>query len=122
MQLHQVAQRATDLDRAAAFYQRLLGAPPIAVFDPPGLVFFDLGGTRLLVDRNAPSALIYLRVDDVRQAIERLRADGVTVESEPHVIFHDAQGTFGARGDDEWMAFIRDSEDNVVGLASRHPA
>ena len=122
MQLHQVAQRATDLDRAAAFYQRLLGAPPIAVFDPPGLVFFDLGGTRLLVDRNAPSALIYLRVDDVRQAIERLRADGVTVESEPHVIFHDAQGTFGARGDDEWMAFIRDSEDNVVGLASRLPA
>jgi methylmalonyl-CoA/ethylmalonyl-CoA epimerase len=121
MRLHQVAQRATDLGRASAFYERLLGVPPIATFDPPGLVFFDLAGTRLLVDRNAPSALIYLRVDDVREAVERLRADGVTIESEPHVIFSDAQGTFGAAGEDEWMAFIRDSEDNVVGLASRLP-
>jgi methylmalonyl-CoA/ethylmalonyl-CoA epimerase len=122
MLLHQVAQRATDLDRAAEFYQRLLGAAPIATFDPPGLVFFDLGGTRLLVDRNAPSGLIYLRVDDVRDAVERLRADGVTIESEPHVIFSDEQGLFGTAGQDEWMAFIRDSEDNMVGLASRHPA
>jgi methylmalonyl-CoA/ethylmalonyl-CoA epimerase len=120
--LHQVAQRATDLGRAAAFYERLLGAPPIATFDPPGLVFFDLGGTRLLLDRVAPSGLIYLRVDDVREAVERLRADGVTIESEPHVIFSDEQGTFGPAGDDEWMAFVRDSEDNVVGLASRTPA
>jgi methylmalonyl-CoA/ethylmalonyl-CoA epimerase len=117
--LHQVAQRATDLGRAAAFYERLLGTPPIATFDPPGLVFFDLGGTRLLVDRNAPSALIYLRVDDVREAVERLRVDGVTIENEPHVIFSDEHGTFGAAGEDEWMAFIRDSEGNLVGLASR---
>ena len=36
----QVAQHAEDLDRAAAFYTRLLGAPPAARFDPPGLVFF----------------------------------------------------------------------------------
>jgi catechol 2,3-dioxygenase-like lactoylglutathione lyase family enzyme len=35
--LAQVAQHAADLDRAAAFYTRLLGAAPIARFDPPGL-------------------------------------------------------------------------------------
>lgn len=121
MLLHQVAQRAVDLDRAVAFYTRLLSVEPLAVFDPPGLAFFRLEGTRLLLDRGAPSALIYLRVDDVRTSIERLRADGVTVDTEPHVIFRDEQGTFGPAGHDEWMAFIRDSEGNQVGLASQNP-
>lgn len=121
MQLHQVAQRATELDRAVAFYSRLLGTDPLAVFDPPGLAFFDLEGTRLLLDRLAPSALVYLRVDDVRQTVKRLRTEGVTVDTEPHVIFHDEEGTFGPAGHDEWMAFIRDSEGNLVGLASQNP-
>ena len=35
-----------DLGRASAFYAELLGAPPTASFDPPGLVFFDLDGAR----------------------------------------------------------------------------
>lgn len=120
--LHQVAQRATDLEPATAFYSRLLGSEPIAAFDPPGLVFFALdGGTRLLLDRNAPSALIYLRVDDVRTAVEELRADGVEIADEPHVIFDDADGTFGEPAA-EWMAFVRDPEGNLVGLASRNPS
>ena len=50
MGLVQVAQRAQDLDRAAAFYADLLGRPPTARFDPPGLLFFDLDGVRLLLD------------------------------------------------------------------------
>ena len=120
MILHQVAQKADDLERAVAFYTRLIGDPPIAIFDPPGLAFFRLGNTRLLIERNAPSALIYLRVDDVRVTIERLRADGVTITAEPHVIFSDAAGTFGPAGADEWMAFINDSEGNLVGLASQN--
>ncbi len=120
MRMHQVAQRATDLDRATAFYARLLGAEPAAVFDPPGLVFFDLDGVRLLLDRAAPSALIYLAVDDVRTAVEDLRAQGFAIHTEPHVIFSDESGTFGAAGLHEWMAFVQDSEGNLVGLASRN--
>lgn len=120
MGLVQVAQHAEDLDRAAAFYERLLDAPPLARFDPPGLLFFSLGGgTRLLLDRGAPSALIYVGVPDVREQIERLRAQGVVVESEPHVIFSHADDTLGPAGTDEWMAFVRDSEGNLVGLVSQ---
>ena len=121
MILHQVAQHVVDLERATAFYTRLTGKPPIASFDPPGLVFFRLGETRLLLERGAPSAMIYLRVDDVRETVERLRADGVAIAGEPHVIFSDAEGIFGPAGADEWMAFITDSEGNLVGLASQNP-
>ena len=117
--LHQVALRAQDLPRATAFWSDLLGIEPLASFDPPGLVFFDLSGTRLLLDVGAPSGLIYLRVDSVRQRVADLRARGIEVVNGPHVIFHDDQGTFGEPGRDEWMAFIRDSEGNLVGLASQ---
>jgi methylmalonyl-CoA/ethylmalonyl-CoA epimerase len=120
--LAQVAQRAEDLDRASAFYERLLGAPPLARFDPPGLLFFDLGGgTRLLLEQGATSALLYLEVPDVRGRVEELREDGVVVESEPHVIFSHDDDTLGPAGTDEWMAFVRDSEGNLVGLVSRSP-
>jgi len=116
MGLVQVAQRALDLDRAAVFYTDLLGSPPTARFDPPGLLFFDLDGVRLLLDVNAPSALVYLRVDDVAATVERLRGQGVVVESEPHVIFRHEDDTLGPAGTDEWHAFVRDSEGNLVGL------
>lgn len=120
MQLLQVAQRATDLDRAAAFYTDVLGAAPVARFDPPGLLFFDLDGVRLLLDRAAPPALLYLRVDDVRTFLDGLRGRGVTIEGEAHLIHTDHAGLFGAPGAEEWMGFFRDSEDNLVGCASRH--
>ena len=119
MGLVQIAQRAEDLGRASAFYADLLGSPPIATFDPPGLVFFDLEGVRLLLDVGAPSALIYLRVDDIDATVARLRDAGVHVESEPHVIFGHDDDTLGPAGTDEWMAFVKDSEGNIVGLVEQ---
>ena len=52
--LRQVAQHADDLDRATAFYRDVVGLRHLATFEPPGLVFFDLGdGTRLLLEGGA---------------------------------------------------------------------
>lgn len=121
MEILQVAQHATDLDRAAAFYTLVLGAPPVARFDPPGLLFFSVGGVRLLLEAGAPSALLYLRVPSVRERIEDLRAAGVPIGTEPHVIFRHHDDTLGPAGTDEWHAFVRDSEGNLVGLVSLEP-
>jgi methylmalonyl-CoA/ethylmalonyl-CoA epimerase len=118
MQLVQVAQHVTDLDRAVEFYERLLGTKAAAKFSPPGIAFFMLDGTRLLLDANAPSSLVYLAVDDVECSVSELRARDVTIETEPHVIFQHTDDTLGPTGRDEWMAFIRDSEGNQVGLVS----
>jgi len=116
MALVQIAQRATDLDRAASFYTMLLGRAPSARFEPPGLLFFDLDGVRLLLDGNAPSALHYLAVDDVEAEVSRLAAAGVEVVSAPHQIFAHDDDTLGPAGAQEWQAFVRDSEGNTVGL------
>jgi methylmalonyl-CoA/ethylmalonyl-CoA epimerase len=121
VRLIQVAQRATDLRRAAEFYSELLGTEPAGVFDPPGLLFFNLDGVRLLLERGAPSSVLYLEVPDVRAAVPALQDRGVEVVAAPHVIFHHSDDRLGPAGSDEWMAFIRDSEGNTVGLVSRLP-
>src|SRR5450755_3931819 len=77
MELHQIAQHADDLSRAVAFYQDILGGELIVCYDPPGLAFLRLGQARLLLDRAAPSALIYLRVEDARESARHLHGKRV---------------------------------------------
>jgi methylmalonyl-CoA/ethylmalonyl-CoA epimerase len=121
MKLAQVALGVQDLGRATTFYTDLLGYPPAGIFDPPGLVFFDLDGVRLLLEVGAPAALLYLQVDSVRDQVQLLRGRGIPVVEEPHVIFRHADDALGPAGTDEWMAFVRDSEDNLLGFASHEP-
>lgn len=117
MRLVQVALHAEDLDRAADFYTVLLESAPIARFDEPGLLFFDLDGVRLLLDRQAPASLLYLHVENVHDALDRL--DGLfDVVSKPHVVFSHHDDALGPAGHDEWQAFITDSEGNTVGLVA----
>lgn len=96
MRLVQVAVRATDLDRAEEFYARLLGA-------------------------EAPPSLVYLGVDDVHEALDRLGGE-VEVETEPYVIFTHEDDTLGPAGTSEWQAFVRDPLGHTVGLVSFEPA
>ena len=117
--LRQVAQHVEDMDRAVAFYRDVVELDFITRFDPPGLAFFDLGSSRLLLEAGAPPALLYLGVDDVASMTEQLRVAGVTIESEPHIIHVDEAGEFGPPGEAEEMSFFRDSEGNLVGLAGR---
>ncbi|MDM7855175.1 VOC family protein [Cellulomonas alba] len=121
MRLVQIAQHADDLERAAAFYEQLTGATPRGMFDPPGLLFFDLDGVRLLLERGAPPSVLYLAVADIDAAVERVRGLGVPVESEPHVIFEHLDTRLGPAGTAEWQAFFRDSEGNLVGLVEQRP-
>lgn len=117
--LYQVAQRVEDLDRAVRFYRDTLGLRYLGTWDPPGLALFDMGGVRLMLSGEGDNrAVIYLRVPEIQEAVDRLRAASVSVESEPHVIYRDETGQIHPAGTEEWMAFIRDSEGNLVGLAS----
>ena len=117
----QVAQHADDLARATRWYADLLGRGPSATYDPPGLVFFDVGGVRLMLEGATAGSMIYLPVDDIDATVERLRGSGVEIDTEPHVIFSHEDDTLGPAGTDEWQAFVRDSEGNLVGLVEQRP-
>lgn len=120
MRLAQIAIHADDLNRAAAFYTTLLGAGPIGRFEPPGLLFFDLAGTRLLLERAGPTGIIYLQVDDVTAHLDSLR-EVATVLSEPRLIFTHDDDALGPALTQEWQAFITDSEGNTIGLVELRP-
>jgi methylmalonyl-CoA/ethylmalonyl-CoA epimerase len=95
----------------------------IAQYDPPGLAFFRLGPTRLLLEHSATAraseAVLYFEVPDIDAAYASLTANGVKFDSAPHLIFRDEKGTFGVAGGEEWMAFFKDPDGNVLALASR---
>jgi methylmalonyl-CoA/ethylmalonyl-CoA epimerase len=114
--LGQVQIRAHDVERAAAFYEDVLGLK-LLFKAPPGLAFFDCGGVRLMIDRpekpefDHPSSVLYFAVPDIQAAHAQLKQCGVRFEDEPHVI---------ARMPDHdlWMTFFRDPEDNLMALMS----
>lgn len=117
--IKQVAITVKDLDESIEFYEKILGATFVAKFDPPGLGFFDFDGVRLLLEKGASAGTIYFSVDDIDSAYEALVGKGVTFDQQPQMIFPDEEGLFGAKGEEEWMAFFKDPGGNVLGLASR---
>jgi len=109
----QIAVNVQDLARATAFYRDTLGMRLLYEF--PGLAFFDCGGVRLMLARaekpefDHPTSTIYYRVADIQQSWRMLTDAGVTLEHEPQIIAK-------MPDHDLWMCFIRDSENNVLGL------
>lgn len=117
--IRQVAIAAPDIEASTAFFRDLLGAKLMASFNPPGLAFFEFSGVRLLLDVNAPKSLVYFGVDDIDAAYRELMDKGVAFKGEPHMIFKDDAGTFGAAGEGEWMAFFEDPAGNTLAIAGR---
>ncbi len=108
-----------NLDETINFYRDKLEARFIARFDPPGLVFFDINGTRLLFEKTAAKTTVYFRVDDIDMSYRELVDRGVVFVDQPHAIFKDERGTFGEPGEEEWMVFFHDPSENLLALASR---
>ena len=115
----QVAMTVRDLPAAVRFYRDELGLP--LLFEaPPGLAFFDCAGVRLMLSSPEGSgevrgnSVLYFAVPDIRAAYEALRERGVVFVDEPHLI---------ARLPDRevWMAFLRDPEENLLGLMAEIP-
>jgi methylmalonyl-CoA/ethylmalonyl-CoA epimerase len=114
--LGQIQIRAHDVERAAGFYENVLGLK-LLFKAPPGLAFLDCGGVRLMLDRpekqefDHASSILYFAVPDIKAAHARLKDAGVRFEDEPHMI---------ARMPDHelWMTFFRDSENNLLALMS----
>ncbi len=121
--MHQVALTTTDINRSSKFYRETLGLKQLAVIDPPGLAFYDVDGVRLSLLQDATaepsSSVIYFRVADIDAAVAVLKQKDVSLEQEPELVFKDSKGQFGEAGEEEWMAFFRDPDGNLLALACR---
>jgi catechol 2,3-dioxygenase-like lactoylglutathione lyase family enzyme len=116
--LGQVSINVHDLNRATAFYRDVLGLP--LLFAVSGMVFFDCGGVRLMLARaekpefDHPSSVLYFTVPDIAATHRQMLVSGAAFEGEPHVIAK-------MPAYDLWMAFFRDSEQNLLALMSEVP-
>lgn len=74
----QVALTVADVDAARTFYRDRLGLR--LMFEANNMLFFDVGGTRLMIARDAdrqrpgrPAGILYFHVDDFAAALNRLQ-------------------------------------------------
>ena len=115
----QIAVAVSDIRCAVEFYREVLGLP--LLFEaPPGLAFFDCGGVRLMLtvlqgeQRDHHTSVIYYMVGDIEEAADRLRAQEVVMVREPQLVAR-------MQDHDLWMAFIRDPDENLIGIMSEVP-
>lgn len=112
--LGQVAIVAQDVERAAEFYQDVLGLK-LLFKAPPGLAFFDCGGVRLMLSRpekpehDHSGSILYFVVPDIQAAHLKMKENGARFEGEPHLVAKMPEH-------DLWMTFFRDSENNLMAL------
>ncbi len=130
----QIAVPVADLARATAFYRDVLGMR--FLFETPTMAFFDADGVRLMLTAPPPSTesgvptdtagddtvaggapdrwVLYYRVKELELAVKGLTERGAPLERGPQL-------TASLPDHDLWMAFIRDSEQNLIGLMYERP-
>ncbi len=111
--LVQVALTVKDLDRARIFYRDTLGLP--LLFEAGHMLFFDAGGTRLMVGlaeqagKPVGGTYIYFDAPDVMTLRETLKARGVELIG--HVETLQRTDTHELK-----LQFFRDPDGNEMGL------
>jgi predicted enzyme related to lactoylglutathione lyase len=114
-QIGQISITVQDLDRAIGFYRDKLGMKYL--FAVPKMAFFDCGGIRLMLaipetpEFNHPSSIIYFSVPDIEVSHQGLSGAGVVFVGSPRLVAR-------LESHDLWMAFFRDSENNLLALMS----
>lgn len=111
--LSQLSRRVEHLVRARAFWRDTLQVPELYAF--PGLAFFDLGPTRLMLKETGTreeADILYLSTPDITLSHAALTQRGASMTGTPHLIHTHPDGT------QEWMAFFKDDEDRDLALHS----
>jgi catechol 2,3-dioxygenase-like lactoylglutathione lyase family enzyme len=109
--LAELAYFTDDVSGMAAFYQRLLGAPPVA--QSADMAIFMVGGTKILIHKTytpgpgdlPPENHVALAVPDVDSACAALAEQGLAVVAAPR--------------DYDWgrSAYLRDPDGHLIELS-----
>jgi predicted enzyme related to lactoylglutathione lyase len=113
-QIGQISMNAHDIERAVNFYRDKLGMKHLFSV-PPKMAFFDCDGIMLMLslpekpEFDHTGSVLYFNVDNIEQAAETLAGRGVKFEEKPTFVAN--MGSY-----DLWMAFFRDSENNILAI------
>lgn len=115
--LVQVALTSRDIERSRQFYRDTLGIP--LLFEVGTMMFFDLGGTRLLVgsENNAGEpggSILYIDAPDIDTLGPALEARGVRFLGPSQVVQSTASHELKIRA-------FRDPDGNVLQLMGHVP-
>ena len=115
----QIAIAISDLEKSVNFYKNTLQLE--LLFEvPPGLAFFNCGGTRLMLttlqgeEKDHHTSVIYYKVEDIKAVTSDLIDKGIDFEREPQL---------AAKMEDHelWIGFLRDPDENLVGIMAEIP-
>ena len=108
----QIARSVSDAAAAEKWYRDVLGLDHLYTFSD--LVFFDCGGTRLMLSQAENSAddesILYFRVADIHTSHARLVQSGVEFVNAPHCIHKHEDGA------EEWVAFFNDPDGRPLAI------
>lgn len=115
-EIGQIAFVVGDVAQATAFYRDVLGLK-FLFSAGPNLAFFGAGGVRLMLTTPqghgevGKNSVLYFKVDDLAATHAAIVARGATNERAPALT---------ARMPDHelWIAFVRDPDQNLIGLMS----
>jgi catechol 2,3-dioxygenase-like lactoylglutathione lyase family enzyme len=115
MKLAEIAFFTNNVAGMAAFYQKFLGAGPVA--ESPDMAIFMIGHTKIFIHKTyspgegdlPPENHMAFTVEDVDATCLALKAQGLTVEIEPHDYY--------------WgrSAYLRDSDGHLIELTREQP-
>lgn len=113
----QIAITVRDLARSKAFYQDTLGMK--FLFDAGAMCFFQCGDIRFMIGVSEQpvslgGTILYFKVEDIQKTHALLREQGVVFHQTPHLVAK-------MPNHDLWMAFLKDPDDNVIGMMSEIP-
>lgn len=110
---------AADIDRARSWWHDVLGCDPVYEETEGGMLFYDVGGTGVMVYRTdyagtAQNTAFNLFTDDLDRDMTALRAHGVVFHDYdlPGLTTVDGVAELG----DERSAWFSDSEGNIFAI------
>jgi methylmalonyl-CoA/ethylmalonyl-CoA epimerase len=113
-EIGQIAVTVRDVAAAKHFYQNILGLR--LLFDAgPNLSFLAAGSVRIMLTISAgageagKNSVLYFRTASLAATFEAIVARGAKAERAPQL-------TAKMPDHELWMAFVRDPDDNLIGL------
>jgi catechol 2,3-dioxygenase-like lactoylglutathione lyase family enzyme len=108
----QIAIPVRDIERATAFYRDVLELRML--MNGPNMAFFDCGGVRLYLScpegaQSGEAPAIYFRTGNIDKQLETLKRRNVSIHQQPQVIAN-------LPGQDLWLMWFRDSEENLLAI------